>query len=74
MSEGAKVLLGDINLSAVQAGAEHIRGLFPGAEVDCVKCDVSKEEDVKGMVELAVQKWGRLDVMVSRAASEHSEL
>ena len=27
-------------------------------------CDVSKESDVKAMVDRAVEKWGRLDVMV----------
>lgn len=30
-----------------------------------MKCDVSKEQDIKEAVEGAVKKFGRLDVMVS---------
>lgn len=32
-----------------------------------VRCDVSDEESVKGAVEFAVQKYGRLDIMVNNA-------
>lgn len=41
---------------------------YPNVESVAVKCDVSKEEDIKNAVESAVKKWGRLDVMVSHRA------
>jgi NAD(P)-dependent dehydrogenase (short-subunit alcohol dehydrogenase family) len=66
-AEGARVLLSDINETTVEKAAEIVRSQFPSAEVAVIKCDVSKESDVKAMVDLAVQKWGRLDVLVSRS-------
>ena len=38
-----------------------------GAEVLCVKADVSKADEVKEMVEKAIQKFGRIDVLVNNA-------
>ncbi|EIW70287.1 hypothetical protein TREMEDRAFT_71574 [Tremella mesenterica DSM 1558] len=66
-AEGARVILSDVNLAAVQAGVEKIKTLFPEAEVEAIKCDVSKEEEVKGLIDAAVNKWGRLDVMFNNA-------
>lgn len=64
-SEGARILLSDINEGTVTKAAEIIREQFPEAEVDSMVCDVSKEKDVKAMIDRAVEKWGRLDVLVS---------
>lgn len=68
-SEGAHVLLADINDSAATKGAELVNGQFPGCDAFAVKCDVSKEEDVKRVVERAVERCGRLDVMVRSSLS-----
>ncbi|MBV7273441.1 SDR family oxidoreductase [Clostridium sp. PL3] len=38
-----------------------------GTEVLLVQGDMSEEEDVKRLIDSAVQKWGRLDVMVNNA-------
>jgi 3-oxoacyl-[acyl-carrier protein] reductase len=38
-----------------------------GTEVLLIQGDMSKEEDVKGLIDSAVQKWGRLDVMINNA-------
>lgn len=38
-----------------------------GAEVLCVKADVSKSDEVKELVEKAIQKFGRIDVLVNNA-------
>ncbi|KAI9638423.1 uncharacterized protein MKK02DRAFT_42814 [Dioszegia hungarica] len=71
-AEGARVLLSDINGTSVAKAAEILRSQFPDAEVDSVKCDVSKEADVKAMVDRAVEKWGRLDVLFNNAGIMHS--
>ena len=63
-SEGANVLLVDINLLA----AEHVAGMiaeeWPALKVLATKADIGREADVKAAVDLAVEKFGRLDVMV----------
>lgn len=58
-------MLSDINESGVQKAAELVLKHFPGSEAEGIKCDVSKEADVKAMADRAVEKWGRLDVLVS---------
>ena len=57
-------MLGDLNEPAVAKAAELINANFPTAQAVGVKCDVSKEAEVKAMVDRAVQEFGRLDVLV----------
>ena len=64
-SEGAKVVLADINDATISRAADALRAKYPTSEAIGVKCDVSKESDVQAMVAAAVDKWGRLDVLVS---------
>lgn len=64
-AEGARLYISDINESAAQKAAEYINAQIPTSECQAIKCDVSSEADVKALVEAAVAKWGRLDVMVS---------
>lgn len=45
--------------------AELVNKQFPSADAEGIKCDVSKEADVKAAIDRAVEKWGRLDVLVS---------
>lgn len=63
-SEGAHVLLVDINVQAAQKGAELIGKRYPNVRAIAIKGDVSKEEDVKAVVDKAGEEFGRLDVMV----------
>lgn len=66
-SEGASVVLADINVQSAEHTASHITKLYPNAKSLVLKTDVGKEADVKRLVEATVEKFGRLDVMVSRA-------
>lgn len=66
-SEGANVILADVNLPAAEKGASLIGKEYCqqlGVQAFALKADVSKEEEVKALVDFAVGKFGRLDVMV----------
>lgn len=73
-AEGAKVVCSDIKMDADSKGFEPdlqvntddaIRNA--GGEACFVKCDVTKLDDVKALVQTAVDKFGHLDIMVNNA-------
>jgi NAD(P)-dependent dehydrogenase (short-subunit alcohol dehydrogenase family) len=65
-TEGSSLVLADINLEAAERTSKLIQDKFKGEiKALAIKCDVSKEEDIKKVVDTAVEKFGRLDVMVS---------
>ncbi|KAK4684537.1 uroporphyrinogen decarboxylase, partial [Tremellales sp. Uapishka_1] len=69
--EGGHVLLADINEDAASKAADYVNEQYPGCLAEFVKCDVSKEDQVKNMVERAVEKFGRLDVLFNNAGIMH---
>ncbi len=68
--EGAKVIVNYVgNAQAAEAVVGQIRK--SGGEGVAFQADVGKKSDVEKMVAFAVQKYGRLDVMVSNAGLVH---
>ena len=65
-SEGAQVVIADINSEAAQAVAAHINE--SGGTAEAVTCDVSQASDVSNAVEHAVSAFGRLTTIVGGAA------
>jgi 2-deoxy-D-gluconate 3-dehydrogenase len=63
---GAKVVIADMDAEVGAAKAEAVRSEY-GTECEFVKTDVSSEEDVKGLVGHAVDKFGRIDIFVNNA-------
>ena len=64
IAEGARVVLGDLNLDATKEAVETLGG----AAVDrAVKCDVTAYADVDALVEAALAEFGRFDIMVNNA-------
>lgn len=61
--EGAAVVVADINEAGAAAAAEGLAGEGLG-----VRADVSAPGDVQAMVDAAVERWGRVDVLVNNAA------
>jgi NAD(P)-dependent dehydrogenase (short-subunit alcohol dehydrogenase family) len=61
-AEGARVLVADIQEDRGKQLAEQLGGVAAFRRVD-----VTREEDVKGAVDEAVSRWGRLDVMFNNA-------
>lgn len=60
--EGCRVVVADINLESAQKVADSLRDAI------AVKVDVSSEQQAEAMVDAAVEKYGRLDLLVSNAA------
>lgn len=64
VAEGARVVLGDVNLEATEAVANQLGG----ADVAiAVRCDVTQTTDVETLLHTAVGRFGRLDIMVNNA-------
>ncbi len=59
--EGAKVLLVDRSDSAAEDTLAMIRK--EGGEAEIFSADVTKEADCRAMVERAVKRWGKLDIL-----------
>lgn len=63
--EGARLILTDLNEMAGKEVAEKIKS--SGGEVFFLKADTSVPEDSEKSVELALQKFGKLDIAVNNA-------
>jgi len=66
--KGAKVVVADVNV----VGGEETAALIKAAGGDAlfVRCDVSKEDDVKAMIAKTVETYGRLDCAHNNAGIE----
>ena len=68
VEEGARVMLADIDAKAGQAAADEMaKG---GAAAFC-RADVSRDGDMKALVEAALDRFGGLDVFVNNAGITH---
>lgn len=64
-AEGAKVVVADVNDQLGNTVANEIGGRY-------VHADVSKDADVKAMIDTAVDGFGRLDILVNNAGITHT--
>lgn len=64
--EGANVVVADINAR----GAERVAGEIGGTAVPVV-VDVSRRDDIDAMAAAAVDRFGRIDIMVNNAGYTH---
>jgi 3-oxoacyl-[acyl-carrier protein] reductase len=67
IAEGARVVLGDLDLGATEAAAKQLGGDSGSARALAVRCDVTKGDEVDALVAAAVERFGRLDIMVNNA-------
>ncbi|MCL4395757.1 MAG: SDR family oxidoreductase [Chloroflexi bacterium] len=63
--EGAKVVLADWDEAAGMKTTDEL--CRSGADAIFVKCDVSNEGQVKALIDSAIKKYGKLDVLVNNA-------
>ena len=64
ISEGARVVLGDLDLGATEAAAKQLGGDDIAL---AVRCDVTRADEVDALVAAAVERFGGLDIMVNNA-------
>ena len=67
IAEGARVVLGDLDLGATEAAAKQLGGDGCNGAALAVRCDVTKGDEVDALVAAAVEQFGRLDIMVNNA-------
>ncbi len=64
--EGADIVLGARDMAALEGVASEVRGM--GREAHCVSVDVTREDQVKAMVDAAKDAFGgRIDILVNVA-------
>ncbi len=63
--EGARLVLADINADGLSARRDSLSNVTD--DVAVVTADVSKPEDARRMIDLAVEQYGRLDIAVANA-------
>ena len=64
VAEGARVVLGDLDLAATESAVERLGG--PDVAI-AVRCDVTSSGDVEDLIAAAVEAFGGLHVMVNNA-------
>ena len=67
LDEGARVVVADMNEPNGRATVELAAERGAGERVRFRRADVSREEDVEGMIRLAVDEFGRLDCVFNNA-------
>ena len=65
--DGASVLIADIDPDTAEQNMATIRAA--GGEAEMVVADVGNGDQIKAMVEFAVQRWGKLHILVNNAYS-----
>lgn len=66
--QGLKVVLADIDEAGIRDGAESIRAA--GGQAIAVRCDVTRDAEVKALIEQTLTQYGRLDYAFNNAGIE----
>src|SRR5437879_6061245 len=64
-AEGARVIVGDIDVAAARAAARDIRGA--GGQARAERVDVTRPASVAAMVERSIGRYGEIDALVNNA-------
>lgn len=65
VTEGARVVVADLDEARAEGVVDEVRAA--GGKAHAIACDVSRFADVSAAVDLAVARFGRLDVMFNNA-------
>lgn len=64
----ALVIVADLNITAADETVRLITQEKAEAKASTIECDISKESSVRNLISTAVEKFGRIDVLVNNAA------
>jgi 3-oxoacyl-[acyl-carrier protein] reductase len=64
LEEGARVVVSDWHERRLGEKAQELRGL---GDVHAIACDVTDEDQVRALIDGAVERYGRLDVLINNA-------
>lgn len=67
IAEGARVVLGDLDLAATEAAAKQLGGASQDQVALAVRCDVTQADEVDRLLAAAVERFGGLDIMINNA-------
>ncbi|MCM3389003.1 3-hydroxybutyrate dehydrogenase [Ureibacillus chungkukjangi] len=65
-ANGAKLVLADINEEKVIESAQSL-----GENAIGLKCDVTYEDEIQGVIQATIDKFGRLDILINNAGMQH---
>jgi NAD(P)-dependent dehydrogenase (short-subunit alcohol dehydrogenase family) len=65
--EGASLVLAGRDMDAIEAHAAGLNASFPDVETLNVRCDVTDEEQTAHLAAVALDRFGRIDVLVNTA-------
>jgi NAD(P)-dependent dehydrogenase (short-subunit alcohol dehydrogenase family) len=68
---GARVVMGARRIDQLEEAAERLRA--DGAEALAIRCDVTADADVEGLVQAAVDRYGTIDVLINNAGIAPAE-
>ena len=70
--EGARVVISDLDTAGLEATSQEIEG--QGGQVVTVSGDVTQRTDVQRFVDTAVERFGRLDILINNAGVNRDTL
>jgi NAD(P)-dependent dehydrogenase (short-subunit alcohol dehydrogenase family) len=68
-SNGVKIFGCDLNISAAEYTKQRLLSSKPDAVCDVMACDVTKQDDVDAFVKAAMDKYGRIDILVNNVGA-----
>jgi 3-oxoacyl-[acyl-carrier protein] reductase len=66
-AEGAAVVLADLRQALLEQARSRVLAAAPDAAIATAVVDVTRAEQVRGMVDVALQRFGRIDCLVNNA-------
>ncbi|KAK4618039.1 3-oxoacyl-[acyl-carrier-protein] reductase FabG [Fulvia fulva] len=66
-NEAKAIFICDLNTDHLETHKREINKLYPGTEIHTKKVDAGEEKDVEGIVNDALEKYGRLDIFFANA-------
>lgn len=74
LKEGAKVVIASYDKDEVESSVKELSEIYGKESILGLRCDVKVSEDVKQVVKDAMDKFGRIDILINNAGITNSNL